>query len=305
MFTMFATAKPFRGAAAINQRNALESWKRLHASAEIILFGDEEGAAEVCAELGLRHEPRVERHDGSGLKYLDAMFRRAQEMAKHDYVCYANCDIVLLPDFRRALEIAIGWKTQFLLVGRRWDTEIAERIEFEKGGWAKEMRRLAQARGRQQMAEYIDYFVFPRGFYAEMPRLLIGRSYWDHWLVWSALEGGLPVIDASRYVVAVHQNHDHGYHAGGKAGTNTDELAARNVELAGGEQHLRCIHDATHAMTRGGRILATPMRGPLAKIYELRSKQAWLERTFELRKRLGLRRRRPGFEAAASGGAKR
>src|SRR5713226_719892 len=57
MLTIFSTPKPFRGHIGITQRNALRSWTLLHPEVEIILFGDEAGAAEVCAEFGLRHEP--------------------------------------------------------------------------------------------------------------------------------------------------------------------------------------------------------------------------------------------------------
>ena len=59
MLTFFTTAKPFRGHDAVIQRNALKSWKLLHPDVEVILFGDEEGAAETCREFGLRHEPAV------------------------------------------------------------------------------------------------------------------------------------------------------------------------------------------------------------------------------------------------------
>ena len=79
MLTFFATAKPFSGQNAIIQRNALESWKQLSPEVEVILFGDEPGAAEICGELGLRHEPQVKRHEG-GMKYLNYMFERAQKI---------------------------------------------------------------------------------------------------------------------------------------------------------------------------------------------------------------------------------
>ena len=55
MITFFTTGKPFRGADGIIQRNALKSWKLLDPDVEVIVFGDEEGAAEVCADYGLRH----------------------------------------------------------------------------------------------------------------------------------------------------------------------------------------------------------------------------------------------------------
>jgi FkbM family methyltransferase len=61
MLTLFTTAKPFRGHSGIIHRNALKSWTLLHPDIEIILFGDDEGAAEVrrlsdvARELNLRH----------------------------------------------------------------------------------------------------------------------------------------------------------------------------------------------------------------------------------------------------------
>jgi hypothetical protein len=93
VLTLFTTAKPFAGPIATLQRNALKSWALLHPDVEIILFGDDEGAAEVSAELGIRHEPHVLRND-HGSKRIDYIFDRAHEIARHDILCYVNCDIV-------------------------------------------------------------------------------------------------------------------------------------------------------------------------------------------------------------------
>jgi hypothetical protein len=48
MLTFFTTAKPFGGHNGIIQKNALKSWALLHPEVELILFGDEEGAAEAA-----------------------------------------------------------------------------------------------------------------------------------------------------------------------------------------------------------------------------------------------------------------
>ncbi|HEX4544160.1 MAG TPA: hypothetical protein VH114_13410 [Candidatus Acidoferrum sp.] len=103
MLTFFTTAKPFRGHDGLIQQNALKSWKLLRPDVEVILFGDEEGAEEIAQTLGIRHEPRVERSE-SGAKRLDTMFARAQETARHELLCYTNCDIILMQDFCDALE---------------------------------------------------------------------------------------------------------------------------------------------------------------------------------------------------------
>src|SRR5260370_16855312 len=98
MLTIFTTAKPFRGHIRIIQRNALQSWKALHPGIEIILFGADEGATEVAQEFGLRREPHVERNEW-GTKRLDYLFARAQAIARHEILCYINCDIILIQDF--------------------------------------------------------------------------------------------------------------------------------------------------------------------------------------------------------------
>jgi hypothetical protein len=268
MITIFTTAKPFRGHTGIIQRNALQSWKALHRDIEIILFGADEGAAEAAQEFGLRHEPHVERNAWDS-KRLDYLFARAQAIARHEILCYINCDIILMQDFWRAIERVRAVHREFLMVGRRWDTDITAPLSFEPHDWQSrerhlcsiprvqrdespdwraELRSLVQRSGRKCTAEWIDYFVFSRGLYgSDMPPFVL-RVFWDNWLVWKALDSGKPVIDASRAVLAVHQNHDYSYHPQGKAGVWSGEEAGLNGQLAGGWRHLRTIADATEVL---------------------------------------------------------
>lgn len=176
MLTFFTTGKPFRGHDGIIQRNALKSWKILHADVEVILFGDEDGAAEVCAEYGLRHEPRVDRFEGK-IPYVNSMFARAQEIAKHNYLCYCNCDIILLDDFLMAFQKAKLWRRRFLAVGRRWDTDITQAVDFTGKRWAENLRRVALTQGTQMDHHWVDYFVFAKGMYDDMPRLIVGYCF--------------------------------------------------------------------------------------------------------------------------------
>ena len=252
MLTFFSTAKPFRGHTAIIQRNALQSWKLLCPDAEIILFGNDEGARKVCDELGLRHEPEII-VNASGTKRLDSIFGRAQQIAAKNLLCYANCDIVLTKDFRGALEQLLEWQRQFLMVGRRWDTDILAPIDFSSQTWEQEIVARARGEGCQRFYHNIDYFLFPRGLYAEIPPLVIGRIGWDHWLVGKAHALGAAVVDVSDRVCAVHQNHDYGYHPQGMAGVWNDDEARRNIELARGIRPMT-IEDAAYRLTSEGLV---------------------------------------------------
>jgi hypothetical protein len=252
MLTIFTTAKAFRGHINVIQRNALKSWTLLHPDVEVILFGRDEGCAEAAKDLGIRHEPEVGRN-GFGTILVSSMFDKARAMGRHDVLCYLNCDILLLSDFRAALERVKEKEQQFLMVGRRWDTEIKEPIAFERPGWEREVRELALRTGRRRTADWIDYFAFSSGTYGNgIPEFAVGRTCWDNWLVWKVIDSGHAVVDASRMVVAVHQNHDYAHHKGGKNGVWHGEEAAQNFRLMGGLTHFRTISDAPKRLTKNG-----------------------------------------------------
>lgn len=252
MLTFFTTAKPFRGRDGIIQRNALRSWTTLHPRVEVILIGDEEGAAETAKELGLRRVARAERNE-FGTKRLDFLFCQAQGIARYDLLCYINCDILLMKDFLDTVKRVRERHRQFLMVGRRWDIEITAPLSPGNKNWDSELRREVLRNGRRRGPQWIDYFVFKRGLYdSEIPPFVVGRVFWDNWLVWKALASNHAVIDASSAVLAVHQNHDYGYHPQGKQGVFFGAEAERNYALAGGWRHLRTIADATEVLGEGG-----------------------------------------------------
>ena len=291
--TLFTTGKGFEGHSGIIQRNALKSWTLLGPEAEVILFGDDTGAEEAARELGLRHEPYVERNE-FGTKRLDYMFRRAQEIARHEVLCYVNCDIILFPEFVESLERVKRRHAKFLMVGRRWDTEVTEPLAFERGQWSERVRETALGQGVMQPGHTVDYFAFRRGLYREMPALVIGRIWWDHWLVWKARDEGAEVVDVTRAAMCVHQNHNYGYHPNGASGVRTDEQARRNFELAGGRRHLYTIEDASYLLTaEGERVNWRRVWAPSWRALRPKLAPVWyalLNATRPLRRALGLRR---------------
>jgi hypothetical protein len=217
------------------------------------LFGDDEGAAEVCAELGLRHEPQVTRHE-SGAKFLDSIFNRAREIATNEYLCFSNCDIVLTDDFRVAFAKALAWRKTFLLVARRWDLDVTHSIDFSDLPSVRNLRALAVEGGLQQDENWIDFFLFRKEQYIGMPPLIVGHCYWDNWMIWRALSDGVDVLDASDFVVPIHQNHGYNPKFGRSKGIPTDPLSLANLTAVGGGTHLKRIDAATYRLTASGEI---------------------------------------------------
>src|SRR5262249_12580571 len=154
------------------------------------------------------------------------------QIARHETVCYVNCDIILTQEFLSAQQRAAAWQSSYLMVGRRCDTDITDAIDFSDEKWQQQVTEIERREGCLRFYHNIDYFQFPRGLYKEIPLLVIGRIWWDHWLVGKAKALGAAVIDVSTVFWAVHQNHDYGYHAKGIEGVWNDEDARRNYELA-------------------------------------------------------------------------
>ena len=252
MLTVFSTAKPFYGHSGIIQRNALKSWTLLHPDVEVILFGDEDGAAETCRDLGIRYEPQVRRNE-NGTKYLNYMFDRANEISRHNILCYANCDIMLMSDFSAAVELTSKTCKDFLMIGRRWDTNITEPWDFGQADWDNRLRSFALLSGKQNGPSWVDYFCFSRGlYYGKMLPFLVGRHGWDPWLTWFARESKVRLIDASRMVVAVHQNHDYAYLKQGAASLHGSAEASYNWNLGDDATwHHYTVDAATDRLLRG------------------------------------------------------
>ncbi len=230
--TIFATPKPFEGHIGVIQRNAIGSWTRLNPRPEVILFGMESGTAEVSAQFGLRHIPNVKCNEW-GTPLVSDLFARAEALTTGPALCYVNSDIILLDDFMEAITRIRSWGDQFLMVGRRTDVDIKGAIDFERADWAKRVRAQAKQEGRRQIARSIDYFAFSRGLYPAMPPLAIGRFWWDNWLLWKARWLGVKVIDASKVVLVVHQNHDYSHTTYGptKEEMMASEECIRNARL--------------------------------------------------------------------------
>ena len=211
MPTIFSTLKPAsnRHIATI-QRNALVSWTLLNPRPEIIIFGNEEGSEEICRELGLTQVVDVERNE-FGTPLVKDIFGQAQHLAKNDILCYVNADIILTSSFNSALLHIQEWKRGFLVVGRRWDADIRECLNFAEPGWEADLKRLVGQMNILREPCWIDYFIFKKGIYDTMPAFALGRSAWDNWLVWNALKRGASVIDGTEAIFAVHQRHNYSH----------------------------------------------------------------------------------------------
>jgi hypothetical protein len=260
--TIFATPKKFDGHIGVIQRNAIQSWTRMSPRPHIILFGTEAGTAEIARELGLVHAPEIKCNQW-GTPLVSDLFEQADKLSASPVLSYVNSDIVLFDDFAQAAARIAAWAPKFLMVGRRTDLDIKDELSFQNG-WAEALRTRARREGQLQIARSVDYFAFSRGLYPAMPPLAIGRFWWDNWLLWRARSLRAAVVDATREVLIVHQNHDYSHTT---YGPSKEELMASeecilNARLTCADsadyddgffwRYAYTIDDATHKLTAGG-----------------------------------------------------
>jgi serine/threonine protein kinase/tetratricopeptide (TPR) repeat protein len=246
--TCFLVPKPFAGHAGLIQENALRCLRAL--GMPVLVMGDEEGVSSTAARYGARHLPEIPRNE-QGTPRVDGAFELARRSAETPYLCYLNADILLPRDFLARVMPLLDRAPRALFVGRRWNLEITESLAFDDVGWqALEDRRIRE--GLCPGPAAMDYFLFPRDAFLEMPAFAIGRPGWDNWMVHEAKGEGRPVVDLSPIVAVVHQNHDFNHLPGGEADYRNGAESLANRHLAGGYFHLLNLEDATHLATEGG-----------------------------------------------------
>ncbi len=257
MLTIFSIPKPFRGHFGVIQRNAIRSWILLRPACEVVLFGNDEGADEIASEFGIRHIPDVECNE-YGTPLVSSAFKTAQDIASHQLMCYVNADIILMSDFLAAIR-QIDRPT-FLVVGQRWDIDLERPLDLAAPDWEQQLRTQLTKTGKLHNRSGLDYFVFPRELYDNIPPFAIGRPGWDNWMLYRARSLKVPVIDATKIVTAVHQNHDYAHHPGGKVGVWEGPEAKRNRKLASEGECGFTLEHATWVLAPQGMKRALSLR---------------------------------------------
>jgi hypothetical protein len=249
LITFFTIPKPFKGHFDVIQRNAIKSWLSLRPSCEIFLFGNDPGVADVARELGVKHSADFACNN-HGTPLINDVFEKAQRLASHKLLCYLNADIILLNDFLAAAQ-RVHFK-RFLMAGCRWDIDVNHLLDFDRADCEAKLRELVAAGGALYPPEGIDVFLFTQGLWGCIPPFAVGRAMWDNWMIYQARAQRAKVIDATKAVTIIHQNHSYAHLKGGKQEAWEGPEAEQNRILAGGYKNAFTILDANWILTPQG-----------------------------------------------------
>jgi hypothetical protein len=257
--TIFTAPKAFSDPHInIIQRNAIKSWVALGAQAEVFLIGEEAGMKQAAADLGVRQIPEVERNE-LGTPLVSSIFNLARDAASNGIMIYLNADIMLLPECINVIDRIQQQIEEYLLVGRRWNLDIIDEIDFS-ADWTKDIDNMLKESGWMSSIAAMDYFIFPRHLFHDIPPFAIGRAGWDNWMIYYALQQRWPTIDITSSNRIIHQNHDYRHLPDGVVHYDLEE-SHQNVNLSGG---MRTSYDLLDVRLtyQNGRIQKKPLSLP-------------------------------------------
>lgn len=297
--TLFTSPRSFAEAHfATLQRNAIGSWLALRPTPEVILFGTDAGVADMARQHGLTHVPEVE-CDPRGVPLRSAMCALAARLADTELLCGINADIILLDGLTEAVARLVPaadarLRRGFVAAGRRHNLNVAEALDFTTPDWRAPLRERVAREGERFIASAIDYYVFPKWATpcAELA-LPMDAPGWDPWFLHQFQRRGMPMIDLTAVVSAVHQNHETAADLERKRRAwARHPQAAQRLREAGGFAAMATLREADLLLTDAGlqpppwrRRLLARLRRHKAMRHALGAKRAM---------QAALRRRHPG-----------
>ncbi len=252
--TIFTVPKAFKHPhIRLIQRNTVRNLASLGPDVDPLLVGDDEGVAEVAAEFGVRHVPNIERN-AQGTPIVASAFRLARENSTSPVLACINADNLILPDFVDTARLVSQQFKNFLLVGQRYELDITAELDFGSRNlpdeWSKGLRAMILQRGKPLGPLALEYLIFPRDQFSDMPPFAFGRSGWDNWMAFKARWEHWPMIDATGSIILGHQNHDYSHLPGNKPPYKMPE-SLNNIRMGGGRRAIFTLDDATHVIVDG------------------------------------------------------
>lgn len=211
--TFVCCPKPFNNDFKDIQYNAIKSWTLLNTVAKIIICGNEEGVNEFAdrmtqeSTIPIEYVDKIKRTN-NGTPLVNDIFKIGATRS-NKYVCYINCDIILLSDFDCMFtEFMKSFPKQdkFLIIGRRWDWYNPKPILFDDE-WEVRTKDMAKLDGHLHTDSAIDYFIHSNTTFSKIHPFAIGKFFWDNWLVGNAFKRPeVMTIDVTDSVFVIHQN---------------------------------------------------------------------------------------------------
>ena len=187
------------------QTNSVLSWTKLRINPTIIVYGDDKGVPEFCAEHNIRNIKEIPKNS-QGVPFISEIIKAGySQMVDHDYIMYINADILLMDDFSDTVE---AFHTQYpdvkscLLTAIRFDVMKFRLIDYGDEKWRDRVK--AEFVGKNSPPDGIDIFLHRKDNYLGMPKYVIARTAFDTWMLDRAIKTFEMSVDMTKTVKPYH-----------------------------------------------------------------------------------------------------
>lgn len=227
--TMFSSKKHSSHAQQKNQiqRNTLLAARHLFPTVEMIVFSEDEGTREMCAQEGVFATGDFERNP-HGTPFLKSMYQWVERHTRARMYGYMNADILFGSDLIESIRAVLRavdkghLHERVLVVGRRTNFAMPFPLNADSEWMFNDRQtsdykiKMMAVRGRLFQKDAQDFFFVTRGalHWDRIPNFVIGRIAYDNWLVDHAFHDGLDRVEITDTAHAVHQTGIDGDKAG-------------------------------------------------------------------------------------------
>jgi len=186
------------------QLNSLRSWIALEHEKEIYVFNRDDSVKDMCKNIDVKLVEDYESSPHSDIPTWRAMRNFAHSISTDDdIIIWVNSDVMfdesLIETIRQVLQNKIE---NFVLVGQKYDWSNFYKLdnEFKIGSLSPLVKH----------GEYaIDYFIFKKNLFENVPGFFIARQKFDNYLLSKAINEYF-TIDCTNTLLCVHHRHDYG-----------------------------------------------------------------------------------------------
>lgn len=201
----------------------------------VLLLGNEEGVENFAKQMGCNYSSDIKIND-EGIPYLDSAFNLAYELTTSPFLCYVNSDIIMpyewLQCFATLSRSTVLQNREWLATSRRYDVD---------PGWVEQVcsapLHIEELRsvGFLNSDLAIDIFLYTRHLFRFVPSFLVGRPWWDNWLLWKSRDSGADVIDCSLFCAVGHITHGWSFFSSGRQAAWASTSTRHNARLSEGK----------------------------------------------------------------------
>lgn len=187
----------------IMQKNSIRSWSRLPIDKKILVFNKNQSVIDMCEDLDVEVVSDYDHSSYSDIPTWVSMKNIASEHAENgDVIVWVNSDVMFDETLLNTINTVNESINDFVLVGQKYDWH-----NFTLLDTIPNFNLFENLSVHSEWA--IDYFIFKKHVFLDVPKFFIARMRFDNFLMDKAIKEHT-AIDCSETIFCIHHRHDYG-----------------------------------------------------------------------------------------------